>query len=166
MRSNGVSSERVAILSRRSWTTRRCTGRDLIPRLATTYGLHFAVRDLQRTLEPGGEEDPLEVEVTAAGLKAYASEHTVSTLQACREACGGQGYLAASRFAALKADTDVFTTFEGANLVLYQLVAKGLLSRFRDQMGDLTVGRAMRYLHGTSGDDADRTEPGDRTADR
>ena len=32
------------------------------------------------------------------------------------------------------------------NLVLYQLVAKGLLSRFRDEMGDLTFRRAVRYL--------------------
>ena len=56
------------------------------------------------------------------------------------------GYLAESGFTALKADTDVFATFEGANFVLYQLVAKGLLSRFRDEMGDLTLQRALKYL--------------------
>jgi len=120
--------------------------RQLLPRLAATFALHFAVRDLQtRAADPERADDP-EIEVAAAGLKAYASEHCVSALQACREACGGRGYLAESRFAALKADTDVFTTFEGANLVLYQLVAKGLLSRFRDEMGDLTLRRALRYL--------------------
>jgi acyl-CoA oxidase len=122
-----------------------------MPRLATTFALHFAIRDLQaRAADPARSEDP-EIEGAAAGLKAYASEHCVSALQACREACGGRGYLAEFRFAALKADTDVFTTFEGANLVLYQLVAKGLLSRFRDEMGDLTLRRALRYL-------ADRAE--------
>jgi acyl-CoA oxidase len=120
--------------------------RALMPRLATTYGLHFAARALQRDYAASGSTDDPELEVTAAGLKAYASDHCVETLQACREACGGQGYMAAMRFAALKADTDVFTTFEGANDVLYQLVAKGLLSRYRDQMGDLNLWRALQYL--------------------
>jgi acyl-CoA oxidase len=120
--------------------------RTLLPRLATTYGLHFAVRDLlDRIREPHEPVDP-ELEVRAAGLKALASRHCVDTLQACREACGGQGYLAANRFAALKADTDVFTTFEGANDVLLQLVAKGLLSRFRHEMGDLQFWGTLRWL--------------------
>jgi len=119
--------------------------RELAPRLATTLGLHFAARALQRRFSaPGG--DDAEIEGLAAGLKAYASDQCVETVQACREACGGQGYLAENRFAALKEDTDIFTTFEGANLVLYQLVAKGLLSRFRDEMGDLNFWRAMRVL--------------------
>lgn len=121
--------------------------RALLPALATTYGLHFAVRGLQADFESAtSDEEEGALEVAAAGLKAYASDHCVRTLQACREACGGQGYLAENRFAALKADTDIFTTFEGANDVLYQLVAKGLLSRFRDQMGDLNLWRALQYL--------------------
>jgi len=124
----------------------RTIQRELMPGLATAYALHFAVRALQDDLDRPGRADSAELEVEAAGLKAYASEHCVAVLQACREACGGWGYLASSRFAALKADTDVFTTFEGANSVLYQLVAKGLLSRFRDEMGDLSLRRAVRYL--------------------
>jgi hypothetical protein len=87
-----------------------------------------------------------ELEVLAAGLKAWASNHCTETLRACREACGGQGYLAENRFAALKADTDVFTTFEGANDVLYQLAAKGLLSRFREEVTSLDLRGIVRYL--------------------
>jgi acyl-CoA oxidase len=120
--------------------------RELMPRLATTLGLHFAVRRLQARLGDPADSDSPELEVAAAGLKAYASETCVTTLQAAREACGGAGYMAENRFAALKADTDVFTTFEGANLVLYQLVAKGLLTRFREEMGDLSLRGAVRYL--------------------
>jgi acyl-CoA oxidase len=120
--------------------------RELMPRLACTYGLHFAVRRLQAAYADPTRDDDVEIEVEAAGLKAYASDHCVDTLQACREACGGQGYLGANRFGALKADTDVFTTFEGANAVLYQLVAKGLLSRFRDEWSDLSLRRVMRYV--------------------
>ncbi len=60
-----------------------------------------------------------------------------ATIQTCREACGGAGYLAENRFAELRADTDVFTTFEGDNTVLLQLVAKSLLTEFRDEFGEL-----------------------------
>jgi acyl-CoA oxidase len=120
--------------------------RVLAPRLATTLGLHFAVRDLQRRFGGTDQEEDLELEGRAAALKAFASDHCVDVVQASREACGGQGYLAENRFGALKDDTDVFTTFEGANLVLYQLVAKGLLSRYKEEMGDLTFWRAMKVL--------------------
>ena len=119
--------------------------RELLPRLARTYATALAVRDLiRRHADPA--TDRRELEVRAAGLKAAASRHAIDTLQACREACGGQGYLAANRFAGLKADTDVFATFEGANPVLLQLAAKGLLSRYRREMGDLTMWGMARHL--------------------
>jgi acyl-CoA oxidase len=139
--------------------------RALMPRLAATYGLHFAARRLQARYAEAAERmargrrsasasdadagvpaPEAELEVLAAGLKAWASDHCTETLRACREACGGQGYLAENRFAALKADTDVFTTFEGANDVLYQLAAKGLLSRFRDEVTSLDLRGIVRYL--------------------
>lgn len=120
--------------------------RELMPRLATTLGLHFAVRALQDRFAAAAHAEDPELEGMAAALKAYASDHCVDVVQAGREACGGVGYLAENRFAALKADTDVFTTFEGANLVLYQLVAKGLLSRYKEEMGDLTFWRAIKIL--------------------
>ena len=119
--------------------------RDLLPRLATTYALGFAVQNLVRRYA-NPETDRRELEVRAAALKAAASRHALDTLQACREACGGQGYLAENQFARLKADTDVFATFEGANPVLLQLAAKGLLSRYRKDMGDLTMWGMARYL--------------------
>ncbi|MDE2806339.1 MAG: acyl-CoA dehydrogenase family protein [Gemmatimonadota bacterium] len=119
--------------------------RELLPRLATTYALGFAIRDLTRRYGDSGT-DPRELEVMAAALKAVASRHALDTLQACREACGGQGYLAENQFGRVMADTDVFVTFEGANPVLLQLVAKGLLSRYRRHIGDLTMWGMARYL--------------------
>ncbi len=123
----------------------------LLPRLATTYGLHFAIRELVRDFADAEGEELREVEVRAAGLKAEASWHAVETLQACREACGGRGYLAANRFGRLKADVDVFTTFEGANVVLLQLVAKGLLSDFREEMGELRIWDILKYVADRAG---------------
>jgi acyl-CoA oxidase len=117
--------------------------RRLLPALATTYGLHFAQDRLRAELhEVFTAEEPDDrarraLETFAAGLKAVATAHATRTIQECREACGGSGYLRANRFAALKADTDVFTTFEGDNTVLLQLVAKNLLTDYRDQFGEL-----------------------------
>ncbi|MEZ4417597.1 MAG: acyl-CoA dehydrogenase [Gemmatimonadota bacterium] len=125
--------------------------RALLPRLATTYALHFALRDLQKRFGSAREEEGPEIEVLAAGLKAIASTHNLETVQACREACGGKGYLAENRFGTLRNDTDVFTTFEGANPVLLQLVAKGLLSRYKREMGDLNVWGIVRYLADRAG---------------
>jgi acyl-CoA oxidase len=132
--------------------------RRLLPALATTYALHFAQDRLRAELhevftaeqrairshsaEPsarGQAEDRArrELETLAAGVKALATWHATATIQECREACGGAGYLSANRFAALKADSDVFTTFEGDNTILLQLAAKNLLTDYRDQFGEL-----------------------------
>jgi acyl-CoA oxidase len=122
--------------------------RHLLPRIAATYALDFALKDLIRRYAAGGTEAAREVEAQAAGLKAFSSRHTVDTLQLCREACGGQGYLTVNRLPALMADTDVFTTFEGANDVLLQLVAKGLLTEYHEEFGELRLWGALRWLAG------------------
>src|SRR5918992_116528 len=117
--------------------------RRLLPALATTYALHFAQDRLRRELhEVFTADEPedrarRELETLAAGVKALATWHATATIQECREACGGIGYLRANRFAALRADSDVFTTFEGDNTVLLQLTAKNLLTDYRDQFGEL-----------------------------
>jgi acyl-CoA oxidase len=118
--------------------------RILLTALARTYALHFAqeelvsaLHDVQTTDGPADEHRQRELESRAAGLKAAQTWHATRTIQACREACGGAGYLAENRLPGLKADTDVFTTFEGDNTVLLQLVAKGLLTGYRDTFGSL-----------------------------
>jgi len=118
--------------------------RKLLPALATTYALHFAQAELVNVLsEVQGGEGPVdehrqrELESRAAGLKAAQTWHATRTIQTCREACGGAGYLSENRLPSLKADTDVFTTFEGDNTVLLQLVAKGLLTGYKDEFGSL-----------------------------
>jgi acyl-CoA oxidase len=118
----------------------------LLPRLATAYALDFALDDVVHAFAASTPGETQEVETLAAALKAAASDFTISTLQACREACGGQGYLAENRLGRLRADTDVFTTFEGANLVLYQLVARGRLTEYREEFGELGPRAIARHL--------------------
>lgn len=120
--------------------------RRLMPRLATTYALEFALSHLATRYVESSPDDRRDVESLAAGLKAYTTWHATDTVQACREACGGQGYLAVNRFASLKADSDVFTTFEGDNTVLLQLQTKSLLTGFARQFGELNAFGLTKYL--------------------
>lgn len=126
----------------------RAHQRRLMPALATTYALHFALHDLTdrflaHVKAPADEAEGRRLEAQAAGLKAVSTWHVSHTLQTCRECCGGKGYLSANRIDALRNDTDVHTTFEGDNTVLLQLVAKGRLQRFRQVFG---TGNPMALL--------------------
>ena len=137
----GAGGEEVTLLDYRTHQRR------LLPLLATTVVLGFAQDDL--TAELHRVQNPVllgldvdgpaqrELEALAAGMKATTTWHATATIQAAREACGGAGYLSENRLPQLKADTDVFTTFEGDNTVLMQLVAKALLTAYRDSFGDL-----------------------------
>jgi acyl-CoA oxidase len=126
--------------------------RKLLPALATTYALHFAqselVADMHDLQTPGATPDEWrqrDLETRAAGIKAVGTWHATATIQTCREACGGAGYLAANLLPQLKADTDVFTTFEGDNTVLMQLVAKTLLSDYGRRIGRLDLAGKARF---------------------
>lgn len=120
--------------------------RKLMPLLANAYAFHFALAYLTSRFVGRSEEDAREVEALAAGLKAVCTWNTTKTLQICREACGGKGYLAENMLADLKADTDIYTTFEGDNTVLMQLVAKSLLTDFRQEFNDMTVFSIVRFV--------------------
>jgi acyl-CoA oxidase len=126
--------------------------RRLLPALATTYALHFAQEELVAQLHEvfsNPDADDLarrKLETLAAGIKSTNTWHATSTIQMCREACGGAGYLSINRLPQLKADTDVFTTFEGDNTVLMQLVAKTLLTNFLDDFGALDTLGMVRFV--------------------
>lgn len=126
--------------------------RRLFPLLARTYALHFAQEVVAAQLHDvfsgiaDDEHARRELESRAAGTKALGTWHATRTIQECREACGGAGYLAVNRFAALKADSDIFTTFEGDNHVLLQLVAKGLLTDYASEFEDLDQLGMVRFV--------------------
>ncbi|MFE2523193.1 acyl-CoA dehydrogenase [Streptomyces sp. NPDC059382] len=126
--------------------------RRLLPLIARTYALHVAQDGVRTQLHEvfSGIEDDAQarrrLESQAAGIKALGTWHATRVVQECREACGGAGYLAVNRFAALKSDSDVFTTFEGDNHVLLQLVAKGLLTDHASEFEDLDQLGMVRYV--------------------
>lgn len=132
--------------------------RRLFPLIARSYALQFAqnelvgrCHDLQTADDPDAEEQR-ELEARAAGLKAANTWHASRAIQEAREACGGAGYMAENRLIALRADTDVFTTFEGDNHVLTQLVAKQLLTAYADDIAGMSPVDWVRFAAETVGD--------------
>ena len=124
------------------------TQRRLMPLLANVYAFDFAVKRLVRIREQSHDcgTGARPIESLAAGIKAFSTWTAMHTIQVCRESCGGEGYMFVNRFAALKADADIFTTFEGDNTVLMQLVAKNLLGELKDQLKEMNPGRIARFF--------------------
>ena len=132
--------------------------RRLFPLIAKSYALQFAqnelvskMHELQTADNPDAEEQR-ELESRAAGLKAANTWHATAAIQEAREACGGAGYLAENRLISLKADTDVFTTFEGDNHVLTQLVAKELLTAYADDVTSMSPVAWVKFAADMVGD--------------
>ncbi len=123
--------------------------RRLLPHLADTVLLRLAfgaLRARHAELAQDRDADMRELEAEAAAMKVLGSRHAIAAVQAAREACGGQGYLAVNRIPELRVDVDIFTTFEGDNVVLAQLVGKALLGAQRKQLaagGNRAVLRAV-----------------------
>ncbi len=132
--------------------------RRLLPKLATTYAASFAHEELLEKFhdvfsgEHDTDEDRQDLETLAAAFKSLSTWHALDTLQECREACGGAGYMTENRFTSLHADLDVYTTFEGDNNVLLQLVAKRLLADYAKEFRGADFGVLARYVVGQAAD--------------
>jgi acyl-CoA oxidase len=128
--------------------------RRLLPRLATTYASIFVHDEFLQKFDSvmsgatDTDADRQDLETLAAALKPLSTWHALDTLQEAREACGGAGYLSENRLVGLRADLDVYATFEGDNNVLLQLVGKRLLSDFGKQFKDKDAKALAAYAVG------------------
>ncbi|SEM83353.1 acyl-CoA dehydrogenase [Cryobacterium luteum] len=126
--------------------------RRLFPRLATTYAQTFAHDEFLVKFDEvfsgkaDTDDDRQDLETLAAALKPLSTWHALDTLQEAREACGGAGFLAENRLVGLRADLDIFATFEGDNNVLLQLVAKRLLTDYSRKFATADAGALARYV--------------------
>lgn len=126
--------------------------RRLIPRIATTYAQTFAHDEFLVKFDSvfsgkaDTDDDRQDLETLAAALKPLSTWAALDTIQESREACGGAGFLAENRFVGLRADLDVYVTFEGDNNVLLQLVAKRLLTDYSKKFAQADAGALARYV--------------------
>ncbi|WP_022870799.1 acyl-CoA dehydrogenase family protein [Yaniella halotolerans] len=127
--------------------------RRLIDRLARTYADIFTTNDLLVKFHEvfSGQDDTddnrQELETLAAGIKAVTTWNAMDTFQESREATGGAGYIASkNRFGALRDDLDIYTTFEGDNNVLLQLVGRRLLGDYSKELSNPSFKVLSRYV--------------------
>lgn len=126
--------------------------RRLLPLLARTYAAAFGHVELLRRYDEvfsGAHDDDAsrqDLETLAAALKPVTTWLALETLQECREACGGAGYMAENRLVGWHDDFDVYTTFEGDNNVLLQLVGKRLLTDYGKEIAQITIAGAARFV--------------------
>lgn len=134
--------------------------RRLLPRLATTYAMGFAHDRLLRKFDDvfsgahDSDEDRQDLETFAAALKSLSTWAALDILQEAREACGGAGFLAENRLTQLRADLDIYVTFEGDNNVLLQLVAKRLLGDFGQKFAKASKSELAQFVAGQVGNRA------------
>jgi acyl-CoA oxidase len=126
--------------------------RRLLPALARTYAQAFAHLELLEQFDEvfSGRNDTdatrADLETVAAASKALSTWNALEIIQTCREASGGQGFMAEHRMVGLRADLDVYATFEGDNNVLLQLVAKRLLSDYSKAFSSPDFGTLAQYV--------------------
>lgn len=118
----------------------------LTPLLASAYVYHATLDKMMAVYCDDSQPDKRQVETQVAGLKSIITWYANTTIQECREACGGKGYLLENRIADLKGDVDIFTTFEGDNNVLLQLAAKGVLSDFKAEFNSAGFASVLKLL--------------------
>jgi len=126
--------------------------RRLLPRLAQTYAMSFAHDVFLEKFDAvfsgaaNSDGDREDLETLAAALKSLSTWGALDIIQEAREACGGQGFLAANRLTQLRADLDIYATFEGDNNVLLQLVAKRLLTDYSRAFAKADAGVMAHYV--------------------
>lgn len=118
----------------------------LIKPIAKSYVYHFVLEKLITQYASSDASNRREIETQAAALKSTITWFSNECIQECREACGGKGYMAENKFASIKADVDIFTTFEGDNTVLIQLAAKGILTNFKTEFNSDSFRDILKYL--------------------
>lgn len=111
--------------------------RALAPLIAATFGLQFGLSDVKErwaasVAASDGRGPPVDdqaVVVLCCAIKPLCAWHCERVATACRERCGGQGYLSVNRLGACIGFAHAAMTAEGDNRVLMQKVAKEQLDR-------------------------------------
>jgi len=117
----------------------------LFPYIAASYVLHNFYYSLYRdyvdfligsfVLDSPQEADMgSELHCVSSCGKAMCGWLARDAIQESREACGGHGYLKASRFAELRNDHDANNTYEGDNNVLLQQTSNHLLKLYKEKV--------------------------------
>ncbi|WP_295651115.1 acyl-CoA dehydrogenase [uncultured Dietzia sp.] len=133
--------------------------RRLMPLVARAYAYACAqnaivaeLAEFEKNPDAFDEVRRREMETHAAGIKATVTSFANDTITEARLACGGAGYMAENLLTEMRKDCDVFSTFEGDNVVLTQLVGKELMSAYAAEFGDMDQRETVAFAFNTVAD--------------
>ncbi|KAG1055545.1 hypothetical protein G6F43_002500 [Rhizopus delemar] len=137
--------------------------RRLMPLLAQTFAMLFTGTEMtamynymMSRLDSAKEGDKdldeviemlKETHSTSAGLKAFCTWNCLSTIEACRQACGGHGYSAYTGLASMYQDFAVQCTWEGDNTILTLQLGRYLISSYREALKGKKLSPGVGYLN-------------------
>ncbi|XP_051170139.1 peroxisomal acyl-coenzyme A oxidase 3-like [Leptopilina boulardi] len=116
----------------------------LLPHLASVYAFSIfsfwlikISEDFTSQIIGDGDQDELnslgmEIHALSSASKPLSTWTSRDGIQDCREACGGYGYLKASRLGEMKSEIDATCTYEGENNVLIQQTSNWLLNQWEN----------------------------------
>mgnify|MGYP005799780721 CR=1 FL=1 len=133
--------------------------RRLMPLIARAYAYACAqnaivaeLAEFEKNPDAFDEVRRREMETHAAGIKATVTGFANDTITEARLACGGAGYMAENLLTEMRKDCDVFSTFEGDNVVLTQLVGKELMGAYAAEFGDMDQRETVAFAINTVAD--------------
>jgi acyl-CoA oxidase len=137
--------------------------RRLMPLMAQTFAMLFTGTEMTamynkmmgrlENAKPGDKDLPdvletlKETHATSAGLKAFCTWNCLSTIEACRQACGGHGYSAYTGLAGMYQDFAVQCTWEGDNTILTLQLGRYLISSYREAVKGKKLSPGVGYLN-------------------
>lgn len=137
--------------------------RRLMPLMAQTFAMLFTGTEMTamynkmmgrlENAKPGDKdlEEVLEMlketHSTSAGLKAFCTWNCLSTIEACRQACGGHGYSAYTGLAGMYQDFAVQCTWEGDNTILTLQLGRYLIGSYREAIKGKKLSPGVGYLN-------------------
>ncbi|ORX61404.1 acyl-CoA oxidase [Hesseltinella vesiculosa] len=137
--------------------------RRLMPLLAQTFAMLFTgsemnlmYNNMMVRLDGAREGDKdldeviealKETHSTSAGLKAFCTWNCLSTIEQCRQSCGGHGYSAYTGLAAMYQDFAVQCTWEGDNTILTLQAGRYLITSYREAAKGKKLAPGVGYLN-------------------
>ncbi|XP_043467952.1 peroxisomal acyl-coenzyme A oxidase 3-like [Leptopilina heterotoma] len=123
----------------------------LFPHIATLYAWtifgYYILRMSDVQTKKSSPAENAEMHALISATKPLSTWSAQAAIQDCREACGGHGYLKASRLGEMRDSNDPSATYEGENTVLIQQASNWLLN----QWDNFKRGKGISTPLGTAG---------------
>lgn len=125
----------------------------IFPLIAKVFAIKFAADNLMRMylkvtseIERGELERLPELHAISCCLKAVSSNEAVQSVEICRLACGGHGFLQSSGFHDIYTNCTAAQTYEGENTVLFLQTARYLIKAWSQALSGKKLPPTVEYL--------------------